>query len=116
MISGPEFTRAVRRSGLGNKGVADLLGVGLTTVHDYMKAGVRPLRTDLVLQKLGAYLEDGNPLAGYSNLALVAELARRLDRVTEESDATNPAPIEERHPQESKGGLGKFEGTGLPPE
>jgi hypothetical protein len=81
MISGEEFTRAVRRSGMGNKGVAEMLGVTTSTIHEYMTKGVRPLRIELVRAKLGPFLdgEDQNPLLVYSDVALLAEVARRMD-------------------------------------
>lgn len=114
VISGAEFTRAVRRSGLGNKGVADLLGVKLTTINEYMNHGVRPIRTELVLDKLGPYLEQGNPLQAFSDVALIAELARRLDAATTQrgGEVTDESPSVDDPGKHGGSNGGRVRGTG----
>lgn len=96
-ISGEQFRAAVERSGMTNKQVADLLGLGLTQVSTYKQTGVVQKNVLLVRERMAPWLTSGeNPLSSYSDMALLAELARRLSHVrqgTNSPSVTDPAGI-----------------------
>ena len=81
-ITGRELAAARSRARLTQRELAELLRHSERAVQKWeLGEGVAQAKVALVRSVLGAYLEgnDNNPLAQYSNLALLAELAKRLD-------------------------------------
>ena len=129
-ISGPQFDLAVQRVG-GPVPASKLLGIARSTVYNYIESGVQKKYEQRILDVMGDYLELSaedessdepvlpevpNALLGFSNLDLLAEVARRLavaERVQQadggvvtSSDASSTLP-------QRAGAPGKI--GGLPP-
>lgn len=78
-IGAGDFAALVERGGLSNEEAADILNVSAGTVANWKRGGVPRHRTELVRDRLAAHFRDvPPPLAAYSDVALLAELGRRL--------------------------------------
>lgn len=85
-ITGRQLRDARSRAQLSQEELADLLGVTHRTVGNWERGKVPAGREALIRDKIGPYLKpEGapnpavDPLHQYSDTALVAEIARRLD-------------------------------------
>jgi hypothetical protein len=80
-ITGRDLAAARSRARLKQRELAALLGHSERAVQVWEDHGVPAGKVALVRSVLGAYLEGSvdNPLATYSDMALLAELAKRLD-------------------------------------
>jgi DNA-binding transcriptional regulator YiaG len=96
-ITGRDLAAARARARLTQRELAALLKHSERAIQSWeLGNGVAPAKVPLVLAVLGGYFEGGredNPLATYSDMALLAELAKRLDaagsgRVTSTESAT----------------------------
>jgi DNA-binding XRE family transcriptional regulator len=80
-ITGQQLIDARSRARLTQRDLAALLRHSERTIIGWEVNGVAPGKVALVRSVLGPYLggeESNNPLAQYSDMALLAELARRL--------------------------------------
>jgi hypothetical protein len=80
-ISGRDLAAARSRARLTQRDLAELLRHSTRAIQIWEDGNVPAAKVALVRSVLGVYLEgsNDNPLAQYSNLALLAELAKRLD-------------------------------------
>src|SRR5687767_677705 len=84
-ITGRDLAAARARARLTQRELADLLKHSERAVQSWeLGNGVSPAKVPLVRAVLGGYLEGGengaaDPLSQYSDMALLAELAKRLD-------------------------------------
>jgi DNA-binding XRE family transcriptional regulator len=80
-ITGRDLAKARLRARMTQRDLAALLQHSERAIQIWEDGNVPAAKVALVRTVLGAYLEgsNDNPLAQYSNLALLAELAKRLD-------------------------------------
>jgi DNA-binding XRE family transcriptional regulator len=94
-ITGQQLIDARSRARLTQRELAALLKHSERTVIGWESAGVAAGKVALVRSVLGAHLggEVGtNPLAQFSDMALLAELARRLDAARNDTQAAATDP------------------------
>jgi len=79
--------------------LADALKVSMRTVGNWERsAGRLPrARERHIIDVLGAVGETDDPFDGVSNMALLVELGKRLDRVTRERGESDDEPARRRH-------------------
>lgn len=87
-ITGAQLAAARSRARLTQRELAALVRHSERAIQQWEEGRVTPSKVPLVRSVLGPYLleNDTNPLAQYSNLALLAEVARRLDAAGPNSD------------------------------
>lgn len=79
-ITAQQLADARSRARLKQRELAELIQHSERAIQQWEINGVPAAKVALVRSVLGAHLEgSGNPLAQYSNMALLAELAKRLD-------------------------------------
>jgi len=79
-ITGRDLAAARSRARLKQHELAELLMHSTRAIQTWEDANVPAAKVALVRSVLGAHLEGGdNPLAQFSDMALLAELANRLD-------------------------------------
>lgn len=108
MISGDQLRDARGRAGLTQEELGLRVGVSLRSVGNWERGeGVPRAKEALVRDVLGHNLttghDAGNPLASFSNLALLNELGRRLES-TERREGGSDADAEPRRESPSGGG------------
>jgi transcriptional regulator with XRE-family HTH domain len=82
VITGEQLAEARSRAGLSQKELAQLLRHGERTIQKWEKEGVHPAKEALVRARLGNFLAtegEPQPLATYSDWALLMEIGRRLE-------------------------------------
>lgn len=93
MITGSQLRDARSRARLTQEELANLVGVTLRSVGNWERSqGVPRSQEGAVRAALGGYLDEsleGNPLASVSDVALLAEIGRRLGRAGGQTDAGN---------------------------
>ena len=103
-ITGPQLKAARRLAKKTQKQLADLLDHKERTIQTWERDGVHPAKVELVRSRLGNFLvsESGQqPLAAYSDWALVSEIMARLESRAAKLADTNDEP-DDTH----KGGRG----------
>src|SRR3954454_16058256 len=85
-MTGIELKQSRHRARLSQRALAKQLGVSERTLQLWERKGVPEGKDALVREALAPHLSDSDgetlntaPLSAYSNLALIAELARRLE-------------------------------------
>lgn len=88
MISGRDLQLARSKARLSRKSLGERLGVSEKTIYNWETEGVPPASEGLVASFVAEHTVDAsNPLASISDVALLAELGRRLARTGGQSDA-----------------------------
>lgn len=94
MLSGEQIRQARQRAGLSQAQLASIVGVSQRSIGNYER-GETISRSHMprIEEALSAYLGtgDGPSLASASDAALLAEIARRFERGSDEDDG-NTAP------------------------
>lgn len=112
-ISGAEFSDAIGRSGLKTHEVTRLLGIKNSALYDWKLRGVPTHRAKMVATRLGTWLHqegdaavlvDDERIRGISDVALLAELGRRLA----EAERSNASATKEANSAHEGHPAGKY--------
>ena len=96
-MDGSQMRDARVRARLTQEQLAERLGTTLRTVGNWERGGVPESRVALLRSVLSEqFAEDGPTLLGATNLELLAELAKRLSRATEDGDRHDSAAPNQR--------------------
>jgi transcriptional regulator with XRE-family HTH domain len=101
-MNGDELRTARMTAGLTQQELGDKLKVSMRTVGNWERSTGRlpRARERHIRDVLGAVGGSGDPFDGISDLALLAELGERLDRVARERSEPDDEPVDEKSTDE----------------
>lgn len=101
MTTGDEIRLARQRAGLTQQELAQQIGVSMRTIGNWERGDTVPQRhAARIADVLGGHLASTEKpsLEGFSDAALLAEIARRFDRTRSTRDRSNDHPAVEDRP------------------
>lgn len=106
MITGEQLRRARERRGWTQEQLAEAVGVTFRSIGNWERGEVPASREARLRDVLGDDLTPGlNPLAQASDLALISELARRLEGRAETGGSHGLADQPQKSPEPPTGGI-----------